>query len=93
MATNDNPEPAENGKWQVLEPEPTHPRRMRLPLSTASDVRRELARVYRGMKAGQIDPATGTKLGYLLNLLRQSIETSDIEARIQALEQAKEKQT
>ncbi|TAN27438.1 MAG: hypothetical protein EPN31_12140 [Castellaniella sp.] len=63
---------------------------MRLPLTTAVDVRRELARLYRGMKAAQIQTADGTKLAYVLNILRQTIEASDIEQRIATLEQAAE---
>lgn len=62
------------------------PTRLRLPLSNAHDVQRELARLYRQMKSGQIAPSDGTKLAYVLNLLRQAIETGDIETRLQALE-------
>lgn len=65
--------------------------RLRIPLRTANDVQRELARLYRQMKAGQIPTQDGSRLAYVLNLLRQSIETGDLEARIQALEAAKEK--
>lgn len=60
--------------------------RLRLPLRSANDVQRELARLYRQMKAGEIAPADGTKLAYVLNLLRQAIETGQLEARIGALE-------
>ena len=45
------------------------PPRLRLPLRTADDVQKELARLYRSMKAGEIAPADGTKLAYVLNLL------------------------
>lgn len=62
--------------------------RLRIPLRTAGDVQRELARLYRQMKSGQIAPSDGTKMAYVLNLLRQAIETGDIETRLNALEQA-----
>ena len=62
------------------------PPRLRLPLRTADDVQKELARLYRSMKAGGIAPADGTKLAYVLNLLRQAIETGQLEARLAALE-------
>lgn len=65
--------------------------RLRIPLRTANDVQRELARLYRQAKAGQIPTQDASRLAYILNLLRQSIETGDLEARIQALETAKEK--
>lgn len=88
MADKDTNETPQSPEWVVLGPEPTHPRRLRLPLSTALDVRRELARLYRSMRTGQTPPADGTKLAYVLNILRQTIETSDIEQRISALEVA-----
>lgn len=88
MAANDDTDRAEGGAWEVLEPEPTHPKRLRLPLTTAEDVRREMARVYRAMKTGMLDPAVGTKLVYVLGQLRVTIETSVIEQRIAALEES-----
>lgn len=60
--------------------------RLRIPLRSADDVCRELARLYRQMKSGAITPSDGTKLAYVLNLLRQAIETGELEARIAALE-------
>lgn len=65
--------------------------RLRIPLNTANDVQQELARLYRQMKAGQIPTQDGSRLAYVLNLLRQSIETGDLETRIQALEAARQK--
>lgn len=88
MADKDNIDNPKSGGWQVLPPEPTHPKRMRLPLATAVDVRKEMARLYRQMKAGQIAPSDGTKMAYVLNLLRQAIETGDLETRIASLEKA-----
>lgn len=88
MAENDNINDRNGGAWEVLPPEPTHPKRMRLPLATADDVRKEMARLYRQMKAGQIAPSDGTKFAYVLSQLRQAIETGDLEARLLALEKA-----
>lgn len=65
---------------------PPTPPRLRIPLRSADDVRRELARLYRQMKSGEIAPADGTKLAYVLNLLRQAIETGELETRIAVLE-------
>ncbi|RIQ20023.1 hypothetical protein D0849_08245 [Bordetella avium] len=90
MAEKDNANSPENGTWEVLPPDPTHPKRMRLPLATADDVRKEMARLYRQMKAGQIAPGDGTKFAYVLTQLRQAIETGDLEARLLALEKAAE---
>lgn len=71
----------------VLLPAP----RLRIPLRSAGDVQRELARLYRQMKAGEIAPADGTKLAYVLNLLRAAIEAGDLEQRIQTLERDAER--
>ncbi|HCN70863.1 MAG TPA: hypothetical protein DIS96_03780 [Pusillimonas sp.] len=89
MAKNDDDGELVNvGGVEVIDaPRP----RLRIPLNTANDVQRELARLYRQMKSGQIQTQDGSRLAYVLNLLRQSIETGDLEARIQALEAAKEK--
>lgn len=77
----------QGGKVEVL---PPTPRRLRIPLRTAREVQRELARLYRQMKGGEIATQDGSRLAYVLNLLRQSIEASDLESRIEALEKAKE---
>lgn len=80
---NNNGSVVEVGEVEIL-PAPTP--RLRIPLRSAEDVRRELAKLYRQMKSGQIQPQDGTKLAYVLNLLRQAIETGELEARISALE-------
>lgn len=69
---------------------PTPDRDRRLPLKTAQHVRSELARVYRSMKLREIDPATGTKLTYVLVALGKMIEVGDLEQRIEALENQSE---
>ena len=55
-------------------------------LKTADDVRLELARVYRDMRAGRIEMADGTKLAYVLGQLNKSIETGQLADRLELLE-------
>lgn len=62
--------------------------RLRLPLATAADVRRELARLYREGKAGQREAADVSRLANILAILGRLIEASDLEARIQILERS-----
>jgi hypothetical protein len=62
---------------------PTPPR---IDLKTIDDVRVEMARVYRDMRAGRIDTADGTKLAYVLAQLGKLIEAGEIEKRLEALE-------
>lgn len=59
-------------------------------LSTAGEIRRELARVYRDARQGLIDPGDGTKLAHMLSFLARLIQDTDFEARLQALEEAKD---
>lgn len=69
-----------------------HAKRVRLKLTTADDICKEYQRLYRAMKAGNIPPADGTKLAFVLNLLRQAIETGDLAKRLELLEQAQKAQ-
>ena len=64
------------------------PARLRLPLATAHDVARELARLYRSAKAGQTDVADASKMANILQILARVLESSDIEARIIKLEES-----
>lgn len=72
------------GKPACAPPPPQRDRR--LPLKSAQHVRSELARVYRDMKTGEIEPSLGTKLTYVLVALGRMIEVGDLEKRIDALE-------
>lgn len=65
---------------------PTPARRLRLPLATVEDCRRELARVYREVKAGAIPSDEGTRRAYILVSLSKMIEAGELERRIEALE-------
>ena len=62
------------------------PRKRRRPLKTAADVRRELCRLYFEMREGEIEPALGGKLTFVLMSIVRVHEVSEIEARLQALE-------
>lgn len=66
---------------------PTSPRRLRLPLATLDDVARELARVYRSARAGDIKVGDATRLAFILSTLGKVIEAAQFEARITALEE------
>ncbi len=61
--------------------------RYRCQLDTVNDVKRELAKLYREARSGLVPTGDATKLGWLLGEIRKTIETSDIEQRIEQLEQ------
>ena len=52
----------------------------------ACDVKNLLAEVMAEIRAGKMDPKLGTTLGYLGTSLLKAIETSDIEERLEKLE-------
>lgn len=62
------------------------PPRLRLKLASAGDVARELARLYRQARAGQMEVQDASRLANILQILARVLETSDLEARIEALE-------
>lgn len=56
------------------------------PLETAIDCRRELARVYRSARKGDIVPQDASRYANILQIMVGMIRDSDLEARIEALE-------
>lgn len=63
---------------------PTPPK---IDLRDAHALRRELAAVYRDMRAGRIETQEGTRLAYVLDLIRKAFETENIKNRIELIEQ------
>jgi len=59
----------------------------RAKLVSANDIAAELARVYRAMKSGELDPNVGTKLTYVLSTLSKIRVDGELEARLEALEE------
>lgn len=62
------------------------PPRLRLKLTTAEEVRRELARIYREGKSGRRDVADVSRLANVLSLLSRAIEVEELERRVGQLE-------
>ena len=63
--------------------------RLRCRLRTIDDVRAELARLYRGAKAGQRDISDASKLANMLSILGRMIEGAELEARVERLEDSR----
>ena len=76
-------------KTRTAARESAAPPRLRLPLASAGDVARELARLYRQARAGQMEVQDASRLANILQILARVLETSDLEARIEALEAIK----
>ena len=70
---------------QAKAPPPLSPPRIG-PLETASDVKREAARLYRAARRGEVVPGDASKLASVLSLIARVIEGAEAEARLVALE-------
>lgn len=67
---------------------PANPvRSTRLRLGSIREVRRELVKVYEDAKAGRMSTQDAGRLTYILQSLASMIRDSDLESRIQKLEQ------
>ena len=62
-------------------------------LATAEDIRKEMAKVYRQAKRGQIATAEATRLVYILGEIRKAIETETLEAQVAELERLYDQRT
>lgn len=70
---------------RVLTPTPSR-RAKHIRLRTVADCHREAAKVYRGMRSGDIEPYEGTKLVWVLGQISSMIAAGELESRIAALE-------
>ena len=61
--------------------------RCRAKLNTASEIRHEMAKIYRETRSGLLDSAEASKLTWMLASIQKVIESSDMEARMSRLEQ------
>lgn len=66
----------------------SYPPPRQIELHHAKAIRLELSKVYRDMRSGQINTSDGTKLAYVLEMLRKSHETAILQDRIELLELA-----
>lgn len=58
----------------------------KIKLSALEDVRREMARVYREARGGQIDSSEAGRLAYILTGIGKLIEVTEIEKRLSQME-------
>lgn len=62
------------------------PKRIRCKLDTVADVKAEACKLYRSVKAKEIDASEAGKLAYLLQIIAKLAETADLEGRLAELE-------
>lgn len=68
---------------------PSKVTRYRGKLDSIRDVRKEMARCYREARSGVIEVVDATKFVWMLQAVAKVIESSDLEKRIEILEQKK----
>ena len=71
----------ENGR--LLSPTPS-----KIDLRDSHAIRRELGAVYRDMRSGRIETQEGTRLAYVLDMIRKAYETAVLQERIESMERA-----
>ena len=62
------------------------PGRLRIKLTSANDVRKELGRLYREARAGRVETQDASRLANMLSIMGRLIEGSDLESRVEAME-------
>lgn len=67
---------------KVLSPTPPP----KIDLRDAHAIRRELGSVYRDMRAGRLASQDGTRLAYVLDMIRKAYETAVLADRLELLE-------
>jgi len=85
--SNDNAVVIDSVTGEVEGVSPPDNTRYRCPLQTAGDCKRELAKLYRESRSGKLDANVLSKYTFVLNVLNNMIQTSELEARLEALEE------
>ena len=64
--------------WQLIESERKTEDRspIRIDLYNPTEIRREMGKVYRDMRIGKIPAQDGTRLVYVLDMIRKAYETT-----------------
>ena len=63
-------------------------RKRAIDLATLTDVRREMARVYREVRFKKIAPEVGAKLTFMLVSIAKVSELAEVQPRVEAIERA-----
>lgn len=66
----------------------TPPPPPKIDLHNADAIRREMGAVYRDMRSGRLETGEGTKLVYVLDMLRKALETCELQRNLELLKLA-----
>ena len=59
----------------------------KIRLNDAETIRMEMARLYKDMRLGRIDTQDGTRLAYVLDMVRKAHETCELQRRVEIIDQ------
>lgn len=76
----------QQGQGELLDPTPSNSM-SKIRLNDAETIRMEMARVYRDMRMGCIDTQDGTRLAYVLDMVRKAHETCELQRRVEVIDQ------
>ena len=76
----------QQGQGELLDPTPSNSM-SKIRLNDAETIRMEMARVYRDMRIGRIDTQDGTRLAYVLDMVRKAHETCELQRRVEVIDQ------
>lgn len=82
---------ADAGASRVPPPPAKAKRQRYVRLESSPQIRREMAKVYRQMKAGELDPVKGGKLVYVLTEISRTLERENVEKLSERLDKAEGK--
>lgn len=71
---------------EVLSPTPVN-NMSKIRLNDAETIRMEMARLYKDMRLGRIDTQDGTRLAYVLDMVRKAHETCELQRRVEIIDQ------
>lgn len=83
MAETNSPQLYDETGKNITPPPPS-----KIDLHDANAIRREMASVYRDMRNGLLESSEGTKLVYVLDMLRKALETCELQKSIELLKLA-----
>ena len=78
--------PSQLAGREALDPTPLN-QLGKIRLNDAETIRMEMARLYRDMRTGRIETQDGTRLAYVLDMVRKAHETCELQRRLEIIEQ------
>ena len=85
-AGSENDSQTQQEQGEVPNPTPINSM-SKIRLNDAETIRMEMARLYKDMRLGRIDTQDGTRLAYVLDMVRKAHETCELQRRVEIIDQ------